>query len=325
MIRDFVIVSLVLLVWSTLRTELALAGVSPENVIVVVNADSYESRTVANQYAQLREIPSGNLIFLEGVPSDPRIGLEPFKEQILRPVLSEIEKRGLAKQARVIAYSTNFPTKVDIKEHKAKLPDSPINKFITPQASINGLTYLYRFVLADNPQYLDLSSNLYCRGPFNRNFTNPFLDVEHRQRFKDADEAFKISDFSKAAEEFEKLFEESPRMPALAIRAAEAREKAGDHSAAKNLIVKAISAGWTSATWLDENQSLSPLMKERPLSSLANRLSTAPIDMQGPVGFSSQVAWNLSGQPAASVDLGIPYMLSCMLGVVNPRAAICDK
>jgi hypothetical protein len=221
----------------------------------------------------------------------------------------------------VIAYSTNFPTTVDIKEHKAKLPDSPINKFITPKASINGLTYLYRLVLADDPQYLGLSSNLYCRGPFNRHFTNPFGDSENRRRFKYADEMFDVSDYEKAAEEFEKLFDESPRLPALALRAAEAREKAGDHSAAKNLIVKAISAGWTSATWLDGNEALSPLMKARPLSSLANRLSTAPIAMQEPVGFSSQVAWTLSGHPGASVDQGIPYMMSCMLGVVHPRGS----
>lgn len=317
--RHFLILSLAVLTWPMIPQWSALAGVGPENVIVVVNADSYESRTVANQYVQLRDIPSSNLIFLKGISTKLVIGLEPFKEQILKPIFSEINMRGLAGQARVIAYSTNFPTTVNIKEHKSKLPDSPVNKYITPKASINGLTYLYRFVLADDPQYLGLSSNLYCRGPFNRNFSNPFGDAENQQRFKRADELFRAADYEKAAEEFEKLFAESPRLPALALCAAEAKEKAGDHAAAKNLIVKAISAGWTSATWLDRNETLAPLMKDRPLSSLAKRLSTAPIAMQKPVGFSSQVVWTLSGQPSTSTGQGVPYMLSCMLGVVHPR------
>ncbi len=104
----------------------------------------------------------------------------------------------------------------------------------------------------------------------------------------------------------------------MALRAAEGREKAGDRVNAKNLILKAIAAGWTSKTWFVENETLSPLLKEPPLSSLATRLSDGPIEVQAPIGFSSQIAWTSSGNKNSDPTQGINYMLSCMLGVIHP-------
>ncbi len=167
----------------------AQAGLSAENVIIVVNADSYNSRTLANEYVQIRDIPSSNVIFLDNIPDKLVIPLEIFKERILNPVFTAIQSRGLAGQARVIAYSAGFPTTVDVKEHAAKLTDPTLKKIQRGSASINSLTYFYRFVLSDDHRYLELGSNFYCRGPFNRYFSNPFSDPDQSDQFREASQA----------------------------------------------------------------------------------------------------------------------------------------
>ncbi len=141
----------------------ALAGVSPENVIVVVNADSNVSRTIAAHYVDLRNIPTSNVILLRDIPGGLKISLEDFKAKILMPVLNELNTRQLAAQARVIAYSADFPTSVNISAHTAKLTDPAQKKYQLPTASINGLTYFYQFVLSDSEKYLDWGANLYAR------------------------------------------------------------------------------------------------------------------------------------------------------------------
>lgn len=146
----------------TLGVESARAGLSPENVVVVVNADSYDSRTIANHYVDLRNIPSGNVIFLGEVPGELTISLDDFKSRILLPLLSELNRRQLALQAKVIAYSAGFPTSVDISAHTDRLTDPDQKKYQLSTASLTGLTFYYQFLLADNEKYLDLGSNLYA-------------------------------------------------------------------------------------------------------------------------------------------------------------------
>lgn len=299
----------------------ASAGLSGENVIVVVNDPSYESRTVANQFIASRNIPDANVIRLDNVPDKLVIQLDEFKQQILQPVLDQINRRGLAPQTQVIAYSAGFPTSVNIKPDTERLPKSPTKRFITARASLNGLTYLYSFVLRDDLQYLNLQSNLYCRGPFERNFVNPFLDKERRQRFAEAERAARLDQHQEAAEGYEELFKASPAIAPLALLAAEQRAAANDAAAAKHLLVKAISAGWNDRPWLEENETLGPLLNEPPLKSLVSRLSDAWTQRQAPIGFSSGAGWSLSGYPLADPKKGAAYMLSCMLGVVHPRGS----
>src|SRR6056297_541866 len=71
------------------------AGMSSENVIVVVNGDSAVSRTVANHYIHQRQIPTKNVIVLDNVPEGLDVELEDFRTRILKPVLAEIDSRGI--------------------------------------------------------------------------------------------------------------------------------------------------------------------------------------------------------------------------------------
>lgn len=303
----------------------ALAGVSPENVVVVVNSQSQVSRTVANHYVQLRQIPSSNVIFLADVPSGLKTTLPVFKDQILTPLLNELNRRKIASQTRVIAYSADFPTAVDISPHTEKLVDDHQKKFQLPTASINGLTFLYQFVLADSEKYLDWGSNLYARGAFERHFANPFLDQPRRDRFEAAKAMMDEKDYGGAAEEYEKLLEEIPSLAPLAILAAQARAKNDDPEAAVELILQGIAAGWRSGTYLREDETLKSLLDHPRLTRASSYLSDLPTLVQEPLGFAGNVGWSASGQQVANTTDGIPYLMSCMLAVVHPRGSTLEQ
>ena len=68
-----------------------MAGGGPENVVVIVNADSQTSMLIANHYIQLRNISPRNVIYLNSVPSQEKTNNTKFINQILRPILNQIE------------------------------------------------------------------------------------------------------------------------------------------------------------------------------------------------------------------------------------------
>ena len=125
------------------------AGGGPENLIVVVNARSATSRLIANHYIQWRDIPPGNVIYLDQVPKGEIIEFDDFKNRILIPVIEQIQKRDLSRQADYVVYSADFPTAVRIEDDVAKVAELFKNsgqKFqsqvFRPVASINALTAL---------------------------------------------------------------------------------------------------------------------------------------------------------------------------------------
>ena len=303
----------------------ATAGLSPENVIVVVNADSQESRTIANHYLELRDIPSSNVIFLREVPEGLTITLDQFKSKLLLPILGQIEARKLAPQTKAIAYSAGFPTSVSIPEHTSRLTNADQKKYQLPTASLTGLTYFYQFILADSEKYLDWGANLYARGPFERHFVNPYFAEAQRERFETAIADRDAGEFAAAAGAFEALFEASPTMAPIAILAAEARMQEGDSDSAARLIEQAIGAGWASGTYLEESEVLAPLLDSPRLAKLRPLLVDYPTVSQEPVGFRSSVGWTAGGSPGASLQDGVPYLMSCMLAVVNERGSTIEQ
>lgn len=301
----------------------ARAGVSGENVILVVNARSADSRTVANHYAELRRIPSSNVIFLKDAPTKNFTTLDEFREKILKPVLSTINERKLARQARVVAYSVGFPTSVRIAEHTAKLTQPDQKKYQLPVGSINGLTYLYRFVLADDAGYLGWSPNLYARGPFERHFANPFVG-EKAEKFNRANEDFNEGNYESAARAFADLAKKYPTLSPISVKAAQAFASSGDQASAGVWIVNALRGGWASKTFLADDSKLGPLVDTK-FAEAVDKLSDAPDVLQGPMGFHADRSWTSSGHPISSAEGGVPYMMSCVLGVVHPRGSTVEQ
>ncbi|MDM4014595.1 hypothetical protein [Roseiconus lacunae] len=298
----------------------ARGGLSSENVIVVVNGDSTISRTIANHYVDLRQIPLQNVIVLDDVPTDTAIELETFRDKILKPVLAQLDARKLSPLARVIAYSADFPHAVKIKAHADQLPEGTEKKYQRPTASLNGLTYFYRFVLTDNPGYLSFGSNLYARGKFDRHFRNPFSG-ELKEKFEAASKLDQEQKPAESAKVWEELQQKHPEMPALALNAAKAFSLSDEDDKAVEMIKAAIKVGWWSSSYLKDTPELDKHLDDPELQKALPLMDDSPIAWQGPIGFSGAVGWATTGRRVSIQQGGTPYMMSCMLAVIHQRGS----
>lgn len=135
------------------------AAMMPENTAVVVNADSWASVAIANEYIRLRHIPPQNVIYLSNLSSFDGMPVDEFRGKILTPALQTLESRGLSGQIDAMLYSSDFPTAIHVAGDigKQQLP-----VVLTPEAAINGLTFLGPLTLAKDIRYLDFSANPYA-------------------------------------------------------------------------------------------------------------------------------------------------------------------
>ena len=305
------------------------AGITGENVVVVVNAKSAASMTVANHFGELRQIPDCNFVFLEDVPDGLICSLAEFKEKILRPVLKTIEERKLSLQTRVVAYSTHFPTTVQTERFLKEVKDPTLRKIQSGPGSITGLTYLYQLVLSDNASVLSLNSNLYARGRFERHFDNPFPNAP-KNAWTEASKLQLAGAHSAAGDRWMDFFREHPTQAPAALLAGRAFAQANDDPRAIASIEAAIAAGWRSASYFREDEVLSQLMKRNPLKASPDalgfgRLDDLPTVTQAPLGFSSNISWSANGWPNSDPNLGMRYLPSCMLGVIDPRGSNLEQ
>lgn len=138
----------------------AVAGGGPENVLLVVNSQSWASLTIANHWMQLRQIPPGNVVYLDWRATTETIQVERFRQEILTPVLNAISRRGLGNQIDYVIYSSDFPYAIDCQ---GDLGAVKLGGNLKPISSINGLTYLWQQVLSKDPNYMGLKTNGYMR------------------------------------------------------------------------------------------------------------------------------------------------------------------
>jgi len=133
----------------------------PGNVAVAFNADSWASTALADFYMQARGILPAHKIAVSGLSSFEEIGMDEFRERILKPVLAALEERGLREKIDCLAYSSDFPFVISFTGDIAKGANSP---HAGGSGSLTGLTYLYESVLArDTRVYAALDSNFYAR------------------------------------------------------------------------------------------------------------------------------------------------------------------
>lgn len=323
--------ALSLLTLASAKGSSAFAGVSAENVIVVVNGQSIDSKTIANYYIQLRNIPSCNVLVLDDVPSGLTCKLDDFLARILRPVLNHLDAAGLAAQTSVIAYSAGFPTTVDVSPHTKRITHAKLRKIQNSSASLTGATYFYAYLLADSEHYLGLGANFYARGPLSRSFANPFLDGPQRDQFAAAVSLGKEEDSEKTKHEeagraFEALFDQTSTQSPLAILAARSYAKAGSNSQASRLLKLALQSGWQSLRYLQSIDEFEPLLESEELADAIDKLPKTPRSFQHAVGFSSQTTWSVNGWPMPQGSKqGIRYLMSCMLAVTHPRGNTTEE
>ncbi|MEQ8838730.1 MAG: hypothetical protein RID07_18140, partial [Lacipirellulaceae bacterium] len=152
--------SLILVLAAAISVQrLALAGGGPENVFLVVNPKSEDSLTVANHYQDLREIPASNVFYLSWNPARKTTRPKNFREEILRPIIDEINERKLGGQIDMVVYSTHYPISIDYRQ---ELKDQKLPKTLRKVVSLTGATYLYQFTLSERIELFGLNTNFYC-------------------------------------------------------------------------------------------------------------------------------------------------------------------
>ena len=161
------------LTYLVFAAERAAAGGGPENVFLVVNANGPSSMQIANHYIELRKIPPSNVFYVRTPPKWNAIPAADFRDRILRPMLAEIERRGLTPQIDQIVFSCEFPWYVDFAAMFAKAPLPPHQR---PRVSLTSATYFHTAVEHEDPNITQLDNNAY--------FTPPGLDGTPSQGFR---------------------------------------------------------------------------------------------------------------------------------------------
>ncbi len=134
----------------SVATSPLLAGIGPENTMVVVNARSWSSRTIANHYIQLRKIPTINIVYLQWKESDVQTDIATFRNELLKPVLETAHRRQIGDHIDCIVWSSGFPYEIDFSSEGSKQ-----QRYLS--GSITGLTYLYQFVMSEKSDLLSMN------------------------------------------------------------------------------------------------------------------------------------------------------------------------
>lgn len=324
-----------------LVAQFARAGGAPEQAVIVVNGASETSRLVANEYRVARQIPARHVIEVTGLSNLEQIGVEEFRERILKPVLGEIESRGLTPQIDYVLYSADIPTAIDVT---GDIGERKLPRVITPLASINGLTFLHQFVLEKDLTYLDLNVNFYARraGPKSRDTiwdeadTRRYADVLQKlQAIESARKDTKPDDSKDSAQPatpelkdvasaLQDLRTRHPLSGDLLYNLTCVLAAQGERETALKTLSEAVDAGWANYRHALRDNDLKPLRSNEEFQKLIERMKTIPVETQPSIGFRSNVGWTATGavspkigKPAA--DAGPRYLLSTVLAVTQGR------
>ena len=335
MVSPFFVLAAVLLAPSG-----CLAGGGPENLVLVVNADSSDSVVIAEEYASLRQVPACNVIRLSGLPAEPTVAVADLRERILRPVLSAIEERGLTEQIDYVAYSAGFPFAVDVSEDMAgkRLP-----RVITQPASLTGCTYFHELVLAGDTEYLALDANWYARRLLNEKQDAPWTDADRELRAKLHPLLAQYQEARKQAEEaktplppealrllddavasLQALVGNHPTSPELLYDLACVLALQGKPEDAMTALTAAYEAGWWNAPLTEGDSDLASLRERGDFKALLESMRGVVVESQPPRPFRSTTAWSRDGEPSASGE-GRRYLLSAMLAYTGGPANTLDE
>ncbi|MCA9211531.1 MAG: TIGR03790 family protein [Planctomycetales bacterium] len=146
-----------LLFGATIAAPQVFAGGGPENVFLVVNSLDEDSRTIANHYCALRQIPASNVFETTWDGSPNVITIKQFRTKLIADILKEIEARRLTKQIDYIVYSSGFPYSVDFL---LDFPDKKVPSHRGRSASLTGMTYLHEIVRQKDKRYANFQADV---------------------------------------------------------------------------------------------------------------------------------------------------------------------
>ncbi len=303
--------------WSTaafLALGLGAAwATGPSNTAVVVNADSWASLAVANEFIRLRGIPEGNVVYLEKLPSFERMDVDTFRERILWPVLETLDRRKLTRQIDCIAYSADFPHAIDARKdlRGRKLP-----RMFTPVCAINGLTYLYRLTIARDPNYLQLHINRYTRRLVGTAPIQP-LGRADAQRYAEAMKRIEEKKWAEAETAIADLAKARPGNFHMLYNLACCRAHLGKPDEALATLRQAVDAGWMNHRHAAADKDFAAIRSRKEFAALLEAMRSKLFDVQPTAAFRGTHDWDASGNRSAGG--GQRYLLSTVLAVTSGR------
>ena len=304
----------------------ALSAQAADNVLLVVNGDSWASTYIANEYAAARSIPASNMVVIRDLPSFEHMGVEDFRTRILRPALHTAEERGLAPQIDYLLYSADFPTAIDVT---ADMAGKQFPKPITQPASLTGLTFFYPLVQAKNPEYLGLNANFYFRGRAPLAPQAP-LPAEERKAYA---EILQVLQKAGAAHAQDPAKVDTDGLRALlpgflALRSAHPKNGEilynlacvyallGDGEQGVNALRDAVGAGWWDMGQAMRDPDLASLRDRDDFKALRGLARQVKVEVAPAGGFRGIAGW-LPGGRLMPPSQGMHYLLSTMLAYTS--------
>ena len=325
--RKKIVISFFAFVAAVIGSSTLFAG-GPENLVLVVNADSASSKMIANHYIALRGIPSQNVIYLNGIPDAETASLELFRESILKPVFAEIKNRRIANNVDYIVYSADFPTAINVSPHWKKLSERMAKapkkqqvdrRLFNPVASINSLTYYAGAVITDEPAYMMLDSNNYYRKPASVLLRQPFtggLQKEYETIVGDFDlEADEF--FRDAAKSLERMAKKNPGQTAVAYSIARCYGKLGNGRKAAAWLARSIELGWIFRKQTAADQMFDNVRRDETFAKVFKAIPNTPFDFVPTRGFKSIYAFAPNGMINSMPGQGNRHFLSTVLAVTR--------
>ncbi|MDX9982166.1 MAG: hypothetical protein RBU25_19255 [Lentisphaeria bacterium] len=321
------------------------AGGGPENVLVVVNAESWSSRAVANEYMARRAIPATNRLELEDIGIRDTIVVEDFRQKILLPVLRYIEQNMLASQIDIIAYSADFPYRVDFS---ADAEGRMLPKQLGTMGSLTGLTFHYQAVMLKQVDYLDLNANRYALALFRRDADPPwpksdralygkvhefFLEQRARKAkaWGEADEAWLKDNWRESVATLRLLAERHPEAVEVSYNLACGLAVLGQADEAMAELTRTVELGWANQAiamaarngWLDytdmaKDEDFASLREREDFQRLLERVAAYQVSMPQSRSFDASTGWTVDGRRCPPYQ-GARYFLSTMLGFTGGR------
>ena len=316
-----------LILTAVLFPSLLRAG-GPENVLLVVNADSASSKMIANHYISLRKIPSQNVVYIQGIKDSERTSVDEFKKRILKPVLKAMETRKLINSVDYIVYSSDFPTAINTAVHWKKLqaryqelPDDkkPDRRVFIPMASINSLTFFAGAVLADEPTYMLLDSNNYYRKPASLLLRRPF----HGPLQETFESALKTLEGGTQEERkvsiatLEGLAQQNPAQLAVAYHLARFYAQEEDALRATAWLKRSVRLGWSYRKQTQADTAFDPVGQDEEFKEVVSKIPDLPFDFAPTIGFRSQFSFGANGMINSVPGQGNRHFLSTVLAVTR--------
>ena len=315
-VRFFIYVALVMI----LQLSSVWAGGGPETTLVVVNAASPLSLTIANDYIRMRDIPDSHVVWLDDVPAADSIDIKEFRSRIWQPILDYIATHHLEEEIDTVAYSADFPYRVDFNRELRpnKIPE---DRHLGHFASLTGLTFFGRGVERENVSYLG-ENHYFRRDLAPRNVRPRAPTAAEARRVQTAIRALNHGEIDKAVETLHSVIRDYPWSALTWYQLARGLAAQGLNDDAMAALAKAVDLGWPNSVTTRYDELLNPLHEYPGFDKLIQQMQLRTGPFQAAHGFRNQYIWTGAEspviQPAASDSLN-RYYLSTLLAYTGLR------